>query len=129
MKFTGIIALFITVLAGFSSCKKDETQKPGNLQGVWKGNFTVDPSPDKGFFSLNFKANGVLEELNSSGVVKGSGEWEMDNNNIITGTYTMLDTGNEYSIVGAYYPQQNKILGNWGWDDSATNGGTYELSR
>lgn len=128
MKATGIIALFIAVLAGFSSCKKDDVKKPGGIQGVWKGNYKIDPSSDKKFFSLRFGAGGVLEELSSSGSVTGTGEWQMDSNNIITGNYVTVN-GYEYSIMGAYYPQDGKILGNWGYDDSATDGGTYELSK
>ncbi|WP_336514679.1 hypothetical protein [Pollutibacter soli] len=129
MKTTGIIALFIAVLAGFSSCKKDDIEAKVGINGVWTGNYTVDPSTEKGFFSLNFKSNGVLEELSSAGAVKGTGTWEMDSNNIITGSYKMTASGNRYSIVGAFYPQQKKVLGNWGYDDSATDGGTYELSK
>jgi hypothetical protein len=130
MKLIKSIALFSMLFALFTACKKDSDSPGAVVDGTWVGKFGNDNDDPSVFYSLNFKPGGILEEIDQSGEVRGVGSWNIDNNNIITGhtVNTKSPVGKKYSIVAAFYPGQNVVLGNWGFDDSATNGGTFELT-
>ena len=134
MKFvkTGLALLLAAFI--FTACSKSDSQPTPptsqSVQGVWVGKFGTDNNNPSAFFSYNFKAGGVLEELTDNGQVKGTGTWKLDNN-ILTG-YTinvLAPVGNKYSMIGTFNASQGKILGNWGYGSSATNGGLWEMSR
>jgi hypothetical protein len=78
MKFlrTAIMALFIST--AFVACKKDNDKEINNsssaqFTGKWVGTYGFDNDVPTIFFSLNIKSDGVIQELNSSGVAKGQG--------------------------------------------------------
>ena len=126
------IVAFVLALVSVSCSKSSDSPSsaPKTLDGVWVGKFGTDNSKPSVFFSLNFKAGGVLEELTESGEVKGKGTWKIDNNNIITGTYNYVaPSNNKYSIIGAFDSKKGQILGNWGFGSSATNGGLWEMNK
>lgn len=130
--FKSILFAGIAFLS-FTACKKDSggSSKSTTVDGKWEGKFGNDNDAPTLFYSLNFKEGGVLEEIDQSGEVKGVGTWAMDNTNkIITGhtINTKEPVGNKYSIIAAFYPSQGKVLGNWGFGNSATDGGTFELT-
>lgn len=133
MKLIRSILLVSLAFISFSACKKDSDSPSasGTLNGKWEGKWGNDNEAPSAFFSLNFKSGSVLEEIDQAGEVKGVGAWTIDNaNNIITG-YTINSkppVGNKYSIVAAFYPSQGKVLGNWGFGNSATDGGSFELN-
>ena len=53
--------------------------------------------------------------------------WEIENN-IIDAVY--ISTGGaKYSLIGSFYPFDGKVLGNWGFDNSATDGGLWEMTN
>ena len=127
------IALVACVLALVSvSCSKSSdspASAPATVDGVWVGKFGTDNSKPSVFFSLNFKAGGVLEELTQSGEVKGKGTWKLDNN-IIYGSYNYVaPPNNKYSIIGTFDGKKGQILGNWGYGTSSTNGGLWEMIK
>jgi len=131
MKFLKSITSVLLLLVVFSACSKDSDSTPSTtLQGAWQGKYGDDNEAPSVFFSLNFKAGGVLEEIDTDGTVKGTGTYTIDNNNIITGHTVNIKTpvGNKYSYMAAFYPSQAKVLGNWGFGNSGTNGGMFELT-
>ncbi len=132
MKFLKSITSVLLLLFVFSACSKDSESTPSTttFQGVWQGKFGNDNDAPSVFFSLNFKAGGVLEEIDTDGTVKGTGTYTIDNNNIITGHTVNIKApvGNKYSYVAAFYPSQAKVLGNWGFGNSGTNGGMFNLT-
>ena len=76
---------------------------------------------------FNIKAGGTIEELNSSGQKIGQGTWEIEND-ILTANY-QWPSGSKYSVIGAFYKDQGKLLGDWGYGSSATNGGTWQMTN
>ena len=132
MKFlkTGCFLLFAAI--SLMACSKNNSKPSvnGSMEGVWAGKFGTGNNSPSSFFSYNFKAGGVLEELTDNGQVKGTGVWKLENN-ILSG-YTvneMAPVGNKYSMLGAFNAAQGKILGNWGYGNSSTDGGLWEMSR
>lgn len=127
--------LFVSIaFLSFTACSKDSddsTPTAGVVSGKWEGKWGNDNDKPSLFFSLNFKDGGILEEYDQTGEVKGVGTWSYDiTNKIITG-HTInqkAPVGNKYSIIAAFYPSQGKVLGNWGFGGSATDGGTFELT-
>ncbi len=131
MKFLKSITSVLLLLVVFSACKKDSDSTPSvTFQGMWQGKYGDDNDKPSVFFSLHFKAGGVLEEIDTDGSIKGTGTYTIDNNNVVTGHTVNIKApvGNKYSYVAAFYPNHAKVLGNWGFGNSATNGGLFELT-
>ena len=126
---------FVLLLAvfTFAACSKSNSQPPAtnqSIQGVWVGKFGTDNNNPTAFFSYNFKSGGVLEELTDNGQVKGTGTWKLENNIVSGYTINVLaPVGNKYSMIGAFNASQGKILGNWGYGSSSTNGGLWEMTK
>ncbi len=134
MKFLQASVVLLLAVVTFAACSKSNDSKPvvsnESVQGVWVGKFGTDNSAPSSFFSYNFKAGGVLEELTNDGQVKGTGTWKLENNIVSGYTINVLaPVGNKYSMLGAFNASQGKILGNWGYGSSSTNGGLWEMSR
>jgi hypothetical protein len=129
MKISKLVLMVVVVLTGFASCSKDknETKKQSSIEGVWTGTYVNDASGDSFFYSFNIKAGGTIEELNSSGQKIGQGTWEIEND-ILTATY-QWPGGSKYSVIAAFYKDQAKLLGDWGYGNSATNGGTWQMTK
>jgi hypothetical protein len=125
------IIAFVLALVSVSCSKSSDSPAaaPVSVDGVWVGKFGTDNSKPTVFFSLNFKAGGVLEEIAQTGEVKGKGTWKLDNN-IIYGSYAYTAAPNsKYSIIGAFDSKKGQILGNWGYGTSSTNGGLWEMTK
>jgi hypothetical protein len=129
MKIAKIILMAAVVLTGFVSCKKDktETSKATTIEGVWVGSYVNDASGNSFFYSFNIKPGGVIEELNSAGEKLGQGTWKLENE-ILTATYTWTG-GSKYSILAAFYKNEGKLLGDWGYGNSTTNGGSWQMHK
>jgi len=130
---TAIITLFASTV--FIACKKDhESSVPppssnNSIAGRWVGSYVNDASGNSFYYSLNFKANGVIEELKSSGEKIGEGTYTYENG-ILTAHYDWLPPHtSSYSIVASYYSNTGKLLGNWGYGESATDGGTWQMKK
>jgi hypothetical protein len=130
---TTIIALVAST--AFIACKKDHNSSvppssSGNsIVGKWVGSYVNDASGNSFYYSFNIKANGVIEEVTSSGEKIGEGTYTYENN-ILTAHYNWLPPHtSSYSIIASYYSNSGKLLGNWGYGDSATDGGTWEMTK
>lgn len=124
------ILLALLVSISFVACKKDDAKPAVSIEGKWVGKFGTGDNPPSSFFSFNIKSGGVIQELNQAGEVTGEGEWELDSNNVLFATYeTSGPNVKTYTVIGAFNAGQAKILGNWGYDDSATDGGTWEMNK
>lgn len=123
------VLMALLVAMSFVACKKDDAKPAVSIEGKWVGKYGTGENPPSSFYSFNFKADGTIQELDQSGAVTGEGEWELDNN-ILYATYSTLPPNVKvYTIIGAFNAGQGKILGNWGYDDSATNGGLWEMNK
>ena len=123
-----LIALFTSGI--FVACKKEKTENPApSIEGRFIGKYGFGNDVPSIYFSLNFKPNGVIEEITSNDQVKGTGTYEI-NGNTITAHYSWLPANpTTFSIVAAYDPATGKLLGNWGWGSSATDGGLWEMTK
>lgn len=121
----------MAALVMFTSCNKNKDDKdPATIEGIWKGTYVDDATGETLFFSLYIKPNGVIEELDETGQVIGMGEWQLDAaTNVFTAKYEWNSNGQDFSIIAAFYPNDAKLLGNWGYDNSNTDGGTFELEE
>lgn len=130
MKISRIILVSAIALTGLISCSKDKdkpSKQSETIEGRWEGTYVNQASGNSFYYSLNIKAGGVIEELNASGQKLGQGTWEMENN-ILTAHYKWT-SGSEYSIIAAFYKETGKLLGDWGYGNSATNGGTWQMQK
>ena len=125
MKFSAAMLLALFSLTVLFSCKKDNDKKK-SIEGLWEGTYVNDASGNTFFYSFNIKPGGVIEEIDADGDKIGQGTWELENN-IFSATYSWPN-GLEFSVLASYYPDQTKLLGNWGYDDSVTDGGTWEMT-
>jgi len=128
-----VIVAFVLALVSVSCSKSSDSPAaapvPATIEGAWVGKFGTDNSKPSVYYSLNFKAGGILEEITQSGEVKGKGTWKLDNN-IIYGSYNYVaPPNNKYSIIGAFDSKKGQILGNWGYGSSSTNGGLWEMTK
>jgi hypothetical protein len=130
---TAVIALFAST--AFIACKKDhDSSVPppssnASVVGRWVGSYVNDASGNSFYYSFNIKENGVIEEVTSSGEKIGEGTWTYQNN-ILSAHYNWLPPHtSSYSIIASYYSNTGKLLGNWGYGDSNTDGGTWEMKK
>ena len=123
-----LIALFTSGI--FVACKKEKVDKPAqSIEGRWVGKYGFGNDVPSIYFSLNFKPGGVIEEISSSDQVKGTGTWTMMDN-VINAHYSWLPGNpNSFSIVAAFDASTGKLLGNWGYGSSATDGGLWEMTK
>lgn len=131
MRFLKIALITLLSSGLFAACSKDKTENPSEsaIIGRWVGTYGFDDDNPTIYYSLNFKSGGVIEEISPSGQVKGTGTWEMSNN-VLTAHYSWLPSNpTTFSIVAAFNASQGKLIGNWGYDDSATDGGLWEMTR
>jgi hypothetical protein len=130
MKFVkfAILALLLPVI--FFSCSKDNNHDVAlPVEGSWNGLYGYDNDPPFISYKLNVKHGGVIEELNVSGNVKGSGNWNLSGNTF-TGHYQWKAPMNTvFSITATYDPATKKLTGTWGFDDSSTDGGKWEAIK
>jgi hypothetical protein len=128
LKFTILSFVFALTVAACSKSSKDDTPPaPTSLDGIWIGKSVTDADKSTAFYSFDIKPNGVLNRLDESGAIVGTGIWSIDNN-IFQGTYKNASNA-KFSVLGSYNKGVAKILGNWGYNNSVTNGGTWEMAR
>jgi hypothetical protein len=124
-----ILALFS--LALFASCNKDnDDDVPSTgIEGRWVGTYVNDASGNTFYYSFNIKSNGVIEEINSSNQVVGTGTWQLNTStNVFMAKYAWSN-GQDFSVIAAYDKNAKKLIGDWGYDDSNTDGGSWEMTK
>jgi hypothetical protein len=128
LKFTFLsLALVLTIVSCSKKSSDDATPASNSLDGVWSGNSVTESGNTKSFYSFEIKPNGILNRLDETGAVAGTGIWSVSSN-IFEGTYKNANN-TKFSVIGSYNKSLAKILGNWGYGNSVTNGGTWEMSR
>ena len=131
MKFLKIACVALVMLLTFACSKNTDKPAPAaaSIEGIWTGKYGTGDNKPSTFYSFNIKSNGVIEELNADGSVKGKGTWNLENK-ILMATYNYLPPSNsKYSVLGAFKAEEGRILGNWGYGTSVTDGGTWEMKK
>ena len=135
MSFLKTFALLLILGSSFVACKKDDNDKPGSnpdaapFIGKWTGTFGYDNSNSGYFFAINVKADGVIQELNASGVAKGQGTWTLQGTTL-KGSYKMLFSPfNQYSVITKVNASTGKMEGSWGYDGDGGDGGQILLTK
>ena len=117
----------MVALAATACSKSNSSNKPfESIEGVWKGTVVTEYDNEVYFWSFNIKSGGVLEVLNKTGGVLATGTWSIENN-IFLASYT--EEGDKFSIIGSHNKSLGKLLGNWGYDNSTTDGGTWQMTK
>ena len=134
MKIFTTAIVTVCMSAALVACKKDNSTSlppstPASLEGKWVGTYVNDASGNSFYYSFNIKPGGIIEEVNSSGEKIGEGTWTYDNNILSAHYHWLPPHTSTYSIIAAYYTNTKKLLGNWGYGDSNTDGGTWEMAR
>ncbi len=129
MKFSkNIFLAIIAITTVLFSCSKDKNdQPPATIEGRWVGTYVNEASGNSFYYSFNIKPGGIIEEVNSAGQKIGEGNWEIAND-ILTAEYSWSN-GDDFSVIAAFYKNERKLLGDWGYGNSATNGGTWQMTK
>ena len=131
MKISKWIIAALAAVVMFTSCSKDNDDKdPVTIDGVWKGTYHDDATGETLFFSLRIEADTDLFEVNENGQDIGFGGWQIDNTtNVFMAEYAWNSNGQHFSLIAAFDAADGKLIGNWGYDASNTDGGTFELEK
>ncbi len=121
------VAGVILVSIFFAACTKEKIAvQPVTIEGNWEGKFGYG-TDQKGYpYAFHIKPGGILERIDTSGNVTGTGVWEMSNK-MFSGIYNT--NGSIFSLLAAFDDRQGKLLGNWGYGNSASDGGTWEMVK
>jgi hypothetical protein len=131
MKVLTIAIITLVVSTAFLACKKDSS-KPSTpaVAGIYDGKYGFDTETPDNDYTLNIRADGVIQEIGqSSGNPTGQGTWQL-NGNTLTATYKMLFSPyNQYSVIATFDAATGKLTGTWGYDNSGTDGGKIDMKR
>lgn len=125
MKLFRTLFLLTLVVAGLSSCHKDEADN--GISGTWEGKWGFDEETPTYYERWEMNKNGDLRAYDDDGDLYAEGHWEVDGIEF-TATYTSVND-NEYSFYGLYHDQLKEIVGTWGATPSHTNGGNFEMYK
>ena len=129
MKISKWIMAMLIAAVSFVSCSKDKDDNKVSIDGYWTGTYVNDASGQTFYYRLHIKSNGDLEEVDNTGAVLGTGEWELDpSTNVFMAVYEW-NNGQDFSLIAAFDPQAGKLVGNWGYNNSNTDGGSFELEK
>ncbi len=131
MRSLKFLLITLVLSSAFIACKKDKHESPPQtqLEGKWVGKFGFGNAAPSDFYSFNIKPGGILEELGETGLKTGVGTWKLEGNIFTGSTTSVLGTGSKYSVIGAFDQSKLKLDGNWGFDESVTNGGLWHMTR
>jgi hypothetical protein len=127
------IALLISTL--FTACSKDDDASPAPpagsaIQGLFSGKYGFgNDTPDIGY-KLNFKSNGVIQEIGiSSGDAVGEGKYTLKGNHL-SASYTMLFAPyGDYFVEATFDAATNTLTGTWGYKEGGVDGGLLSLKK
>jgi len=128
MKFVklSIIALLMPVC--LLACKKD-SKAASPVEGKWSGVYGNDNDIPTILYKLNIKPGGIIEEINAAGEVKGTGTWSLKGNTFVAHYQWKAPLNTFFTIAATFDPATNKLTGTWGFDNSATDGGKWEVIK
>lgn len=129
MKFARLALIALMMPVVFISCSKDNDEIAQPVEGKWNGLYGFDNDAPSISYKLNVKHGGVIEELNSSGQVKGSGSWNFNGNTLSAHYQWKSPLNTVYTITAVFDPATQKLTGTWGYDNSATDGGKWEATK
>lgn len=127
------LALFIGALL-FTSCKKDkddDTKAPPmpDIPGVYIGKYGTGNNTPSSFYSFNIKGDGTIQEINSSGLVVGTGTWTL-NGKTFRASYHYTMPATAFFVASATYdPITKKLAGTWGYGSSDNDGGKWHMTK
>jgi len=130
MKFAkfAIVALLMPLI--FVSCSKDKDDDAVlPVEGNWSGFYGFDNDSPAITYKLNIKHGGVIEEVNSSGQVKGTGNWNFSGNTLTAHYKWAAPLNTAYTVTAVYDAATKKLTGTWGYDNSGTDGGKWEATK
>jgi hypothetical protein len=134
MKIFKNLAVALLLGSALVACHKDSDSTPApkasGIEGKYVGKYGFDSETPNEDFIINVKAGGVFQEIGShSGAPTGQGTWQL-NGNKLTANYKMLFSPyNEYSVSLNYDASAKKLIGTWGFDGSATDGGKVDVTK
>jgi hypothetical protein len=131
MRAVKFFSMMLIASAAFTACKKDSSPPASNkaIEGKWVGKYGFDNETPSVFYAFQIKPGGILEEYGESGLKIAEGTWKLENN-IFTGvTFSLLGSNNKYSVIAAFDQAKGKLLGDWGYDESVTDGGSWEMMK
>lgn len=130
MRIAKFFTMMLIASAALVACKKS-SDKPSNaaIEGKWVGKYGFDDEAPSVFYSFYIKAGGVLEEYGESGLKIAEGTWTLENNIFMGKTHSLLGSNNEYSVIAAFDAAKGQMEGNWGYDNSSTDGGLWSMTK
>ena len=119
--------------AVFTACKKETAEAPptptDSIEGKWSGKYGFENEAPSVEYRFNIKPGGIIEELNSGGLAKGSGTWNLTGT-LFTAHYKWKSPLNTvFSVKAAFDKINGKLSGTWGYDDSETDGGKWSMTK
>lgn len=121
LKFLTILLLSATT---FFACKKEEAPKPFVFEGIWQGKIGTGTATPASQLKFNLKAGGVIERINSSGNVSGTGNWALVEKDFAT-SYA-LNSGTQIFMSGTFDAEAKKLSGTW---SNGTDTGTWFATK
>jgi len=128
MKFNKLLIATLFASAILVACRKDNKSNAA-LEGSWTGRYGFENEGLSEFYSFRIKPDGVLEEYGEAGMKIGTGRWTLENNIFSGYTISTLGSENKYSVIAAFDASGGKLSGNWGFGESTTDGGTWEMQK
>lgn len=108
-RYLTIAIFFCTVLV---ACKKDnEVTQSYKFEAGWSGKLGENKSTPDGLFVFVIKPGNIIERINSSGQISGSGPWAISGNTF-TASYT-AGNGIRVDLKADLSVSENKISGTW----------------
>lgn len=134
MKFLKFSLVALLMSTAFFSCKKDAdnitSHKPApGIQGDWIGKYGFGNETPGIYYRFSIQESGLIDELNSSGVSKGGGTWNLNGTTFTAHYQWKAPLNTIYTVSATYNEAAHKLSGTWGYGNSATNGGLWEQTK
>lgn len=123
----GLITVFFAV-----SCSKSDTVPPASttIEGKWVGNQNSGVGSALFYFSLDFKANGILVASANSAVNPdiANGTWSLAGDSV-RATYTYAGSSITHSLAGKFSSASNVITGTIGLGTNTAGLGFFTVVK
>lgn len=126
MKHLKSVAMAILLTATLVACKKDNVPAPFTMNGIWEGKIGDNNDAPDGQYKLNLKGSGIIERINSSGVVSATGTWLLEGTDF-SASYIFADGNTIVTLEGTVDKDQRKLTGTW--ENDGDEVGTFYASQ